>query len=165
MLNIIKALFSIVLKLFEIRTKELPRAKSGTHIYWRKGEVKKVSEHFSTKEFSCPCRLESCRLQKISVELLLKLEVVRQQVGRALQITSGFRCKGYQRELQKRGYKTAKKSQHLQGNAADFTCRNFEGINKEVLTDLLAEQFKAIGMGNTFCHVDLRNDKVRRWFY
>lgn len=165
MLEIIKNLLSIVLKLLGIKNKKLPRAASDTHIYWRKKEIKKLSKHFSTKEFECPCKLDTCRLQKIAVELIQKLEQVRLILDKKLIITSGYRCKRYQNILQKRGYKTAKRSQHLQGNAADFTFKEFTDTDKDVLLGFLYKYFKAIGMGSSFCHVDLRHDKKRYWSY
>jgi zinc D-Ala-D-Ala carboxypeptidase len=119
-----------------------------------------LSQHFMASEFECPCHNKNCDEQKISMDLVAKLEAIRQKHGKPITITSGYRCETHQKDLAEAGYQTAKLSQHLLGNAADITSRDLYE-----LIPLCDEAFEALGIGKTFLHVDTRLDKLRRWTY
>lgn len=124
---------------------------------WTRGATGALSAYFTAKEFTCKCGV--CRDQRVSKELIKKLDLVRAAVG-PITITSGFRCGLHQANLTKQGLNTAKNSTHCIGQAADITCGDLAAL----FTACEAE-FKAIGTAATFLHVDLRADKVRRWSY
>lgn len=124
---------------------------------WNRGVIKPLSQNFSTKEFTCPCGI--CRDQRVSKALIDKLQRIRDVVG-PITVTSGFRCALYQEALKKRGYKTAKKSMHLEGQAADIVAADMDKLLEEC-----EKEFQAIGIAKNFLHVDLRTDKKRRWAY
>lgn len=142
---------------------------SRVYITWNKGEKIVFSPHFTSTEFTCPCG--KCKEQnKIAVDLIDKLERVRVKLGIAIRITSGYRCPNYQAELKARGYETAVGvSQHELGNAVDLQPMSLTTLGfptKMVeLEKLLKEEFKALGRGKSFFHVDLRDDKERFWTY
>jgi zinc D-Ala-D-Ala carboxypeptidase len=135
-----------------------------TELYyeWNKGDAPHLlSTYFSTSEFSCKCSYPECVRQKIAIELVDKLTRVRAAVGKPIQINSGYRCNRHQADLVAGGQvETVQHSTHELGRAADITCR--------LMTPLLEEcekEFKAIGVARNWLHVDLRDDKTRRWTY
>lgn len=128
------------------------------HYTWLRGANYQLSRSFNSYEFECPCG--QCVEQRISVALVDSLQKVRDDIQDVLVINSAYRCEGYQAELERRGYKTAKNSQHLLGNAADISSRSFEPLRRSVW-----KYFMAIGVASNFFHVDERRDKMRTWNY
>lgn len=121
-----------------------------------------LGEWFHALEFQCNCG--KCIAQKISKDLIDKLDVIREAFGSPLFITSGYRCSEYQKVLRDRGVETSTGvSQHELGRAADIVITDPKRMVE--LRDLLSKHFMAIGEGRTFTHVDLRADKIRRWGY
>jgi uncharacterized protein YcbK (DUF882 family) len=130
-------------------------------IQWKRGELLELSAHFKSTEFNCHCM--KCDQQMIDSLLIHNLENMRAAVG-AIQVTSGYRCQAYQRQLAADGHETAKGiSQHELGRAADIRPYKL-GIMAD-FEQQAARYFKAIGIAETWLHVDLRSDKVRRWRY
>jgi uncharacterized protein YcbK (DUF882 family) len=129
---------------------------------WKKGELKQLTKNFTTKEFECKCKLASCVNQKISKELVDKIQKAREEFGSSLIITSGYRCLEHNTAIGSRPT-----SQHVLGRGADLTCKD-----NDKLFEILEKYFLAIGdarisIGNrsNFIHVDTRSDKKRRWLY
>lgn len=150
---------------------------SNNYYTWQKGSNKRLTSYFNEAEFTCPCNFEPCKEQRISIDLINRLQTLRKQFKNPVKITSGFRCFFYQAALASRGYETAKGiSQHELGNAADVApvlgvIRPGETNPLTLpelmvkLKDLVEANFKASGQGKTFFHVDTRADKERRWSY
>lgn len=141
---------------------------AATHYHWDTGTVERLGTYFTTSEFESP----GTNSQKISKELIHKLDILRKRLGMPITVTSGYRSQEYQDDLTRRGYKTAKRSQHLFGNAADIVVKHPAGTplativaTNEILYTIAQTEFKAIGIGKTFLHVDTRSDKQRRWYY
>jgi uncharacterized protein YcbK (DUF882 family) len=127
-----------------------------------KGSRKKLSKYFDAREFACPC--PNCTETLIDSLLVERLDALRERLGVPVRITSGYRCPAHQKWLAKRGYETAKNSRHLIGEAADLWTGAHAG--KELERHARAAGFCAVGVGRTFIHVDLRDDKPnRRWEY
>jgi zinc D-Ala-D-Ala carboxypeptidase len=132
----------------------------GVFYTWSKGTDEPISSHFRSSEFECDCSY-ACGEQRVAKLLIDKLERIREHIGQPLIITSGYRCSRHQAELRSLGFQTAKTtSQHELGKAADVRCAHLT-----TLYPLCEKEFKAIGMAKTFLHLDLRDDKVRRWTY
>lgn len=131
---------------------------------WNKGTFGSLGNYFDTKEFECQCSYDTCVEQRISLNLIGRLDGIREELGRPLKVTSGFRCARHQADLRASGINTvvAKKSTHELGNAADIrpADMNMEGFEK-----ICDPWFFSIGIAKTFLHVDLRDDKERRWNY
>jgi len=131
---------------------------------WTKGDSLKLSQHFSSHEFECPC---GCKRQKISKSLIAKLESIRTKLKAPLKITSGYRCATYQKKLRDAGHQTSpKRSQHELGRAVDVA------VQHDLMPYLLincAWHFKSIGDGtriqSPFVHVDERRSRPRVWVY
>ena len=122
-------------------------------IAWSRGNVRPLSVHFNSKEFVCRCGI--CIPQRITQDLINKLEQVRQLYGLPVTITSGFRCQRYQGILRGKGLQTAVgTSTHELGQAADIT-----GADLPLLAEVCKKVFKAVGIASNFVHVDTRADK------
>lgn len=118
------------------------------------------NKYFSTKEMECHCTKEECKEQKICKDLIDKLDSLRKEYKNPIKVTSGYRCEAHQKELAEGGKETAKNSQHVLGNAADISSKNIEK-----LYELCDKAFLCVGKAKSFVHLDLRNDRKRRWLY
>lgn len=129
--------------------------------HWPRGVQEKLSAYFWTSEFECHCGV--CPTQKVSPELLNKLDSLRAQLNEPLLINSGYRCHAYQLKLATEGLQTANGiSTHELGQAADISVRSMGGAGLAISA---SKYFAAIGIAMGWCHVDLRADKKRRWVY
>lgn len=107
----------------------------------------KISKHFTDKEFMCPCCGECIEISK---DLLNRLEILRKFVNdEPIYITSGYRCKSHNLEVG-----GVSNSQHLLGKAADIYVKNMTIYG---LYQLCLKIFPAVGMYDTFIHVDVRD--------
>lgn len=133
------------------------------YVWLKSDKPSDLSANFSTAEFQCPCKHDSCKEQRIAVALVDKLQAVRLAANSIVRIHSGFRCRAHQADLAKRGFETAKGiSQHELGRAADISCSALTPLQ---LRPLVKPHFRAIGTALNFLHVDLRDDKERAWGY
>ena len=137
--------------------------KNGYYCFFQ-SDNEKLGKYFSTKEMACKHPASASVEHLISVELIEKLDKVREELGLPIVITSAFRSKEKQEALRKAGYETAKGvSQHELGNAVDLRTTTNEGMMK--LSAILPKYFEAIGIAKSFYHVDTRKDKKRVWKY
>lgn len=141
--------------------------KQDDYIYWKKGELKHLSQHVLTSEVECR-RCELGSVQKISKNLLKKFEMVRSDFGGPIRITSAYRCSTHNKVIG-----GAKNSQHIYGNALDLQPLNFSSSSQlERLFSSCEKYFSSIGdarkrsksLLSNFVHVDTRTDH-RRWIY
>lgn len=112
-------------------------------------------KYFSYDEFDSPLQEGSGQL--MSDELISMLDHARDLAGVEFKITSGYRIEADIDRLKKAGYKVSSKSSHLKGLAADIACNNSTRYN--ILESLLKVGFNRIGIGSTFIHVDIDQDK------
>ena len=75
-------------------------------------------KYFKKEEFACPC----CGYNVIDIELVKKLDEIREYYNKPLIITSGCRCQKHNDELPN----SSKNSRHITGKAADI---RVEGIS------------------------------------
>lgn len=132
--------------------------------YPKKSGVK-LSDHFICSEFDCPC--DFCSYTLVDALLLVRLARVRESLGAPLRINSGYRCHQYQEALRLRGYETASGlSQHELGRAVDvMLAGDREATGAEIEKAARKAGFLAVGVGHNWCHLDMRDDKERRWVY
>lgn len=135
------------------------------YFVWQKEYEYPLSKHFSTREFKCKCSYETCKEQRISVDLINKLEVIREEIGQPLIIISAYRCSRHQEYIRQSGQFTvvAKKSTHELGDAADIVPRDGKDVKGQFLK-VCAQHFDSIGLSDKFLHCDQRKG-VRRWVY
>ncbi|GAB6181739.1 D-Ala-D-Ala carboxypeptidase family metallohydrolase [Desulfotomaculum defluvii] len=112
----------------------------------------KLAPHFEEREFACRC----CGMVNVSMELVTKLEEMRQAIGKPIIVTSGYRC-----PLHNRAVGGAINSYHIRGLAADI---KVAGCTAEQLA-ALAVRFGFDGIGiyrkGNFIHVDVRGYRAR----
>jgi uncharacterized protein YcbK (DUF882 family) len=126
--------------------------------HWKKGTYKKLSKYFSSKEF------ENSTDKEFFIDSVLvgKLDLVREEFGEPITITSGYRSPVHNRKIG-----GSPSSQHVLGKAADIRPKlsTPEKLNK--LYEICEKHFEAVGDGRKkgFIHVDIRTGKKRRWNY
>lgn len=119
---------------------------------WKYLNKAKKVKHFKVREFAC----RHCGEIKIDINLLLKLEELRKQMGnRPIIINSGYRCKTHNNNV--RG---AKRSQHLYGRAADFRVKGYSPQYVYIVADRI-NQNGGVGKYPSFTHIDTRGYRAR----
>jgi len=110
------------------------------------------SKHFSRKELQCSAS-GRCEMRQ---ELLDRLELVREEYGRPIFLSSAYRDP----ELHPIENKKIKPGEHARGNAVDILCYGEEAL--KILRLLCKHGFTGIGvyqsgeLGSRFIHADLR---------
>lgn len=151
--------------LLEVELISPPPILDNGYIIWAKGQANPISKHFNSKEMSCHCSYPECIEQRISQDLIQRIEKIREEVGQPLIITSAFRCPAWQAHLAdiKVNTDVAQFSQHELGNAVDILPKD----GKDILTTfevICSKHFDSIGLSDKFLHCDLRKG-YRRWKY
>lgn len=119
--------------------------------------------HFKPSELACRC----CGNlpDELDEVLLDNLEIYRVLVGKPLRINSGHRCRKHNLKVGGAAY-----SQHKR-LAVDISLYGHDPLNLYKLA--LEVGFLGIGLGETFIHLDMRNEidgyqppkKLTIWFY
>ena len=105
----------------------------------------KLSEHFDSSEFACPC----CSKNMVTGTFISKLQELRDLINKPIHITSGYRCKQYNKSIG--GYSH---SPHLIGEAADITVKSMSKITLAMIASKIAGI--RIGIYPNHLHIDVR---------
>jgi uncharacterized protein YcbK (DUF882 family) len=121
----------------------------------------KITNNFSLQEFDSKCGREMpSQVVTNIIELAKNLQVLRDEVKKSIQITSGYRSPEHNAKV-----KGAKNSQHITGMAADIKVSGMTPKQvAEVIERLIAEKKMkegGIGIYKTWLHYDHRNTKAR----
>jgi uncharacterized protein YcbK (DUF882 family) len=121
----------------------------------------KITNNFSLQEFDSKCGREMpSQVVTNIIELAKNLQVLRDEVKKSIQITSGYRSPEHNAKV-----KGAKNSQHITGMAADIKVAGMTPKQvAEVIERLIAEKKMkegGIGIYKTWLHYDIRNTKAR----
>jgi uncharacterized protein YcbK (DUF882 family) len=121
----------------------------------------KITNNFSLQEFNSKCGREMpSQVVTNIIELAKNLQVLRDEVKKSIQITSGYRSPEHNAKV-----KGAKNSQHITGMAADIKVAGMTPKQvAEVIERLIAEKKMkegGIGIYKTWVHYDHRNTKAR----
>ncbi len=114
----------------------------------------RVHQYFSLHEFQCPC----CKTVKLHQRLLDRLANLRFALGSPVMITSGYRCKLYNRKVG-----GVPGSYHLEGMAADI-CSPGRSLYS-IYEISMGIGFTGLGLyrDNDFVHLDIRPGAVLEW--
>lgn len=99
-----------------------------------------------------------CGAYHIKQSALDKLQLVREDAGRPLSLTSGYRCAQHPNEVNK-----SKPGQHNKGVAFDIKVSN--GIERRQIAALGIKHGASVGVANTFVHLDWRDGTPVMWVY
>jgi uncharacterized protein YcbK (DUF882 family) len=112
-----------------------------------------LSKNFKISEFICK---EGKNEVLFNMELINKLQQMRDIVKEPIYIASGYRSVNYNKACG-----GAAGSQHLYGKAADIKCKNASPFDLLQIAEQL--NFGGIGIYNTWLHVDVRSGHSR-WY-
>lgn len=120
---------------------------------YKRSENTRLTENFRQNEFDCRGSTCGCKSTSIDRKLVRKLQVLRMIIGKAITVSSGYRCSAHNRTVG-----GASASYHTKGMAADISC---VGISPESLAKAAQSiGFSGIGCYNgaagRFVHVDVR---------
>ncbi|MGH2741471.1 MAG: YcbK family protein [Thermoleophilaceae bacterium] len=138
---------------------------SGEPLYDTSAAVQSVqlATNFIVSEF-CSSGGQPSDLARISCRLVRNLQKIRDRVGQPVQITSGYRSYKYNVKLyESRGQKPIN-SQHSSGRAADIATAGMSGLEIAKLAIEICGPNIAVGVANTYAHVDVRGEWAR-WTY
>lgn len=116
-----------------------------------------LSKHFNKREFACKCGCGfGLKDGDVSLELVKRLEEIREHFQRPISVTSGCRC-----EKHNKAVGGAALSKHKLGIAADILVRD---VAPDVVYNYVNGAYPTGGTGKyrLFTHVDVRNEK-RFW--
>lgn len=113
-----------------------------------------IGKHFKVKEFACK---DGSQVVFIDDYLVSILDILRNQVGKPVRITSGYRT-----PARNKAVGGAKYSYHMRGQAADI---RIEGMTAKEIANKL-NKIIPFGCGiivyNTWVHIDTRAKKYRK---
>lgn len=109
----------------------------------------------SDARMACRC----CGALGIKQEALDKLQKVRDEYGKPMVLTSGYRCEKHPSEARKKA-----PGQHYKGTAFDIRVSN--GAEAHALMKLAFKHgATGVALGNGFVHMDWRNTTPVSWRY
>ena len=114
-------------------------------------KYKRLSPNFHESEFACKCCGELGDKKQLRM-LVNKLEILRAKFNKPIVVLSGYRCPKHNEKVG-----GAKKSQHMNSMAADI---KIKGMSTHRIAKAAGGLFKAIGIYDTFVHVDIRSWKA-----
>ena len=101
--------------------------------------------HFKEEEFCCPC----CGENRISNELVNRLDFARNISGLPMRVSSGYRCKRHNKKI---GGKP--RSSHVDGLASDIICTS-GALRATFLASFFESGIRRVGIYKNFIHVDV----------
>lgn len=114
----------------------------------------RISPHFLLSEFDCP----HCHAVMIAPALVDALEQFREKVGRAVVITSGYRCPEHNRKIG-----GAPQSRHLFGDGVDIRLAGLGRPIEELAEIARSCGFTGIGLYDDHLHIDVRPGGPAFW--
>lgn len=106
--------------------------------------------HFTEAEFRCPCgACPGSAHPPMDRGLILALDNVREEYGRPMRVTSGYRCPSHNAAVG-----GASDSAHLTGQAADVRCAT--GPARRALLLVALSRIERIELAARHCHFEDR---------
>jgi hypothetical protein len=121
-------------------------------------------KHFSPREFTCACKGYCEHPVVISLDLVRKLDAIRDRIGRHITIVSGTRCERHNRKVGAGSLSSHTPKQGV-SHAADVRCP--DSSFRFAFLEAALPLFNRIGVGKDFIHVDDDPDLPSRvvWVY
>jgi len=123
-----------------------------------KGQPVQLSPHFSTTEFDCKCHYPECKETLIDMNLVEKLDTLRNKLGKPVSLDCAYRCPRHNAEVG-----GVVNSEHIKGIAADINAAamNIEPADLAKICEEVG--FDGIGTYPTkhFVHADTRGAPAR----
>jgi len=115
--------------------------------------------YFKDTEFNCPCCGKGSEL--MDPNLIHILDLVREETGRPIHITSAYRCEKHNKEVG-----GVAESAHTEGKAVDIKCNN-STLRMLYVCLFCAHGIKRLGIGKTFIHIDMDDTLPQNvmWLY
>ena len=116
-----------------------------------------LTANFDLEEYACKC---GCGVADIKQELAVKVQQVRDLVGRSIAINSGVRCARHNGNIG-----VSETSSHIGGWAADL---GYKGSGERYqLLNAAFQIFDRVGIAKNFIHVDVDANKTAGvvWIY
>lgn len=113
----------------------------------------RLSEHFKAGEFQCR---DGTIPIIINYDLIEVLEEIRNQTGKPILVSSGYRTQEYNRKIG-----GAELSYHMYGCAADIWSMYHEPRELAKIADEVMDETGGIIVHDTYVHIDVRSDKYR----
>jgi zinc D-Ala-D-Ala carboxypeptidase len=119
--------------------------------------MENITDNFSRAEYACKC---GCGKDNIKDELAIKVQQVRDILGRSITINSGIRCSNHNSAIN-----ATPTSSHIEGWAADLAYNG--ASNRYELLHAAMQVFDRVGIAKTFIHVDVDANKTAGvvWMY
>ena len=116
-----------------------------------------LTANFNREEYACKC---GCGEAEIKQELAVKVQQVRDLVGRSIAINSGVRCARHNGNIG-----ASETSSHIGGWAADLQTKG-SAARYELLVAVM-QVFDRVGIAKNFIHVDVDANKTAGvvWIY
>ena len=115
---------------------------------------KKVGQHFKVREFACK---DGSQVVFIDDYLVTLLDILRNQIGKPVIITSGYRTPARNSSVG-----GAKYSYHMRGMAADIVVKSMNAKEVAKKLDKIIPSSCGIIVYNTWVHIDTREKKYRK---
>jgi len=109
-----------------------------------------MTKNFTDAEFYCPC---GCEQKAMAQDFMDRLQTARDIYGRAMRVTSGYRCPEYNKKIG-----GVPDSAHTHGKAADIFC-DTSHKRYAMINSFLGAGFTRIGIGKMFIHIDTDSTK------
>ena len=116
-----------------------------------------LTKNFSEKELACRC----CGVCKVTIGLMAKLQELRDEFGKPLNLTSGYRCPEHNKKVG-----GVPNSYHLKGMAVDIDMSKIRGFDRYKLISLVFSLgFTGVGIDKEFIHIDVQEGLGKSWGY
>ena len=117
-----------------------------------------LTKNFSIEEMACKCGCGRCEMD---AEFMKRLQLLRDMYGKAMKVTSGFRCESWNDKIS-----GVPDSYHTKGRAADIVM--IGSANRYNFIHLAMQAgMRGVGVAKDYIHVDDRGDEVMPavWLY
>lgn len=122
-------------------------------------DTNKITNDFSYYEFGCHCNRSSCPEKSgknIDHEFVMHLQMIRDEFGKPMIISSGIRCSEHNREVG--GVLGSFHTVFLGAKAADILVSDPK--DRHIIVRLATELGLSVGIAGHYIHLDSRQEEI-----